>query len=143
MSLPVRLRQAILAKYKSIKDFCSDTGIAYRTVHGYLSGSREPDADNLAKIYAQSSINIGWLLTGKGDMFVGEVQQVSSVIPLDSAPKERIKRWLDDFWQEADPKRRAWLEMQIEDHLPQYREWVKKNEGGDQDCDAEDGVATG
>jgi transcriptional regulator with XRE-family HTH domain len=138
MSISVRLREAIAAKSMTIKKFSLTTGIAYRTLQGYLANDREPDADKLAKIYAQAGINIGWLLTGKGEMFMEERKEAGqptadvcepAAIYLADAPKERIKAWLDEFWTEADAKRRAWLEVQIEDHLPQYRDWLKKQNG--------------
>jgi transcriptional regulator with XRE-family HTH domain len=139
MDIKDRLRYAIRLKFKSIKEFSAATGIAYRTVQGYLSGDREPDAEQLGKMYAQVGINIGWLLTGKGAVFLdGE----AAVVPFEHASKRRIKRWVDEFWEHSGEKERYWLEMQMEMTFPQYREWIKKNESGNSERDAGQGVAS-
>ena len=43
MCISERLRQVCEAKNWKIKDFAEQTGIAYRTLQGYVGGEREPD----------------------------------------------------------------------------------------------------
>lgn len=53
-----------------IRYFSEHSGIAYRSVQNYMRGEREPNSDAYLK-FAQLGININWLLTGQGEMFIG------------------------------------------------------------------------
>ena len=54
----------------SIKELAQITQMPYRTLYNYLSGEREPTPENLQKLVAHLGININWLLTGEGKMFI-------------------------------------------------------------------------
>lgn len=54
----------------SIAKFSERSGINYRSVQNYMRGDREPNSEAYLK-FAQLGININWLLTGEGQMFVG------------------------------------------------------------------------
>lgn len=54
----------------SITKFSERSGINYRSVQNYMRGDREPNSEAYLK-FAQLGININWLLTGEGEMFVG------------------------------------------------------------------------
>ncbi|WP_040977409.1 helix-turn-helix domain-containing protein [Necropsobacter massiliensis] len=54
----------------SITKFSERSGINYRSVQNYMRGEREPNAEAFLK-FAQLGININWLLTGQGEMFIG------------------------------------------------------------------------
>ena len=54
----------------SITKFSERSGINYRSVQNYMRGDREPNSDAYLK-FAQLGININWLLTGDGEMFIG------------------------------------------------------------------------
>jgi hypothetical protein len=41
-------------------------------------------------------------------------------------PKEKIKRWLDDFWKKSDNETRVWLEVEIKRRFPEFNEWLQK-----------------
>ena len=69
-SFQERLKLLIEKLGLSIKDFAKATGIPYRTVQYYLSGKTIPGADKLEKMCAKFGININWLLTGEGEMFI-------------------------------------------------------------------------
>lgn len=60
-----RLKLAIGTQ--SLDSFASAMNMPYRTLHGYLRGERQPNADGLAKL-ARVGINLNWLLTGEGKM---------------------------------------------------------------------------
>ena len=53
----------------SITKFSERSGINYRSVQNYMRGDREPNSEAYLK-FAQLGININWLLTGEGEMFV-------------------------------------------------------------------------
>ncbi|MDY4279564.1 MAG: helix-turn-helix transcriptional regulator [[Pasteurella] mairii] len=74
MCISKRLRQICKAKNWKIKDFAEQTGIAYRTLQGYVGGEREPNAEGMAAI-AKVGVNLNWLVSGKGEMFQSEPQK--------------------------------------------------------------------
>lgn len=73
MCISERLRQICEAKNWKIKDFAEQTGIAYRTLQGYVGGEREPNAEGMAAI-AKAGVNLNWLVSGEGAMFQFESQ---------------------------------------------------------------------
>lgn len=74
MCISERLRQICEAKNWKIKDFAEQTGIAYRTLQGYVGGEREPNAEGMAAI-AKAGVNLNWLVSGEGEMFQSEQQK--------------------------------------------------------------------
>ncbi len=70
MSISERLKQVMKLKNLNIKAFSETTDIAYRSVQNYLREEREPNAEALLKIRHALDVNINWLLTGNGDVFV-------------------------------------------------------------------------
>lgn len=50
------------------KSLSSLSGIPYTTLHGYTSGKTEPRASEIVSIATTSGIDVGWLLTGQGEM---------------------------------------------------------------------------
>ncbi|OOF87883.1 transcriptional regulator [Rodentibacter ratti] len=69
MCISERLKQVCEAKNWKIKDFAEQTGIAYRTLQGYIGGEREPNAEGMTGI-ARAGVNLNWLVSGEGEMFV-------------------------------------------------------------------------
>ena len=74
MCISERLRQVCEAKNWKIKDFAEHTGIAYRTLQGYVGGEREPNAEGMAAI-AKAGVNLNWLVSGEEEMFQYEPQK--------------------------------------------------------------------
>lgn len=74
MCISKRLQEACLAKDLKLKGFVEITGLPYRTGQSYLSGEREPNAEGMQIICTQMGININWLLTGSGVMFIDELE---------------------------------------------------------------------
>jgi len=73
------------------------------------------------------NINIDWLLTGEGEKYKKkDKDKDGEITKLPDIPVEKIKMWLDEFWAGADPKQKAWLEIEFERHFPEYREWLEK-----------------
>ena len=66
MCISERLRQVCEAKNWKITDFAEQTGIAYRTMQGYIGGEREPNAEGMSGI-AKAGVNLNWLVSGEGE----------------------------------------------------------------------------
>ncbi|MFZ7223446.1 helix-turn-helix domain-containing protein [Avibacterium avium] len=71
MELKDRLRASFDAKSLKIVQVSEITGISYSTLQNYLRGVREPNVENLSKLSIHLNINLSWLLTGQGEMFIG------------------------------------------------------------------------
>ena len=76
MCISERLRQVCEAKNWKIKDFAEQTGIAYRTLQGYVGGEREPNAEGMTAI-AKAGVNLNWLVSGEGEMFQTATQEIA------------------------------------------------------------------
>ncbi|MFC0323230.1 helix-turn-helix domain-containing protein [Gallibacterium melopsittaci] len=70
MRISERLKLLCSQQGWRIKDFAELTGLPYRTAQGYISGDREPNSDGMTILVEKLNININWLLTGKGVMFI-------------------------------------------------------------------------
>jgi len=123
MDISKRLRQAILLKNKTLKEFALKADIPYISLQRYLSGDRKPNTDVLSKISIHLDVNMNWLLINEGPMYrireeTAEYEKKDEI--------ERIIGWLKDWWAQADEKKRNWLEIEIERTFPEYREWLDK-----------------
>lgn len=66
-----RLRRSCEVKRLKPKDIHELTGIPLRSVHNYWAGEQAPGAEQLGKLKAGLGVNVNWLLTGDGPMFLG------------------------------------------------------------------------
>ena len=73
-NLKILLKQEI----KTVSQFSTIVGISTDSIYNYQSGKRKPDADILLQIknkYREVTgkiINLDWLITGEGEMFISE-----------------------------------------------------------------------
>jgi transcriptional regulator with XRE-family HTH domain len=125
MNIKQRMRQAILLKNKTLKQFALESGMPYITLQQYLSDKidRKPNADALIKMSIYLNVSLDWLLTGEGAMYRDHIQEERVE---NKKAVEQIVEWLKDWWDKANEKERYWLEVQIERTFPEYREWLKK-----------------
>ncbi|HII3753942.1 TPA: helix-turn-helix domain-containing protein [Pasteurella multocida] len=70
MGIKLRLKEVQLSKGLNLKEFSEVSGVSYRSLQNYLSGEREPNVTGLTNLCTRLGVNINWLLTGKGAMFV-------------------------------------------------------------------------
>lgn len=66
-----RLREYIYYGNDSVKEFSKTTEVSQNQLSFYLNNVRIPGGEVLAK-FAETGLNINWLLTGKGDMLISE-----------------------------------------------------------------------
>jgi transcriptional regulator with XRE-family HTH domain len=90
MGIGQRLRQVILLKNKTLKDFTSKADIRYLTLQRYLSGNSKLHADVLIKVITHLDVNVNWLLTGEGPMYCHQLKE-----PI-KEKKEEIKEINED-----------------------------------------------
>lgn len=100
MCISERLRQVCEAKNWKIKDFAEQTGIAYRTLQGYVGGEREPNAEGMTAI-AKAGVNLNWLVSGEGEMFQN--------IILENAISAQEEKLIADYRTMPENLRKAFL----------------------------------
>ncbi len=85
-NLPERLTKIRQINKVNIKTFAEKSGLQYTTAQNYLLGTREPTLENLRKIAEAFNVNINWLLTGKGEIFISKKTMMPKTF------RERIKK---------------------------------------------------
>jgi transcriptional regulator with XRE-family HTH domain len=113
----LKLNQQKFARYLSIS-------------RGFVSNVEGNRTQLTSKTYALMAsafnVDLNWLLTGEGDMFKGKPPR--QTVNIRDIPKESFKEWLDEFWESATDKEKAWLEVELARHFPEYAGWRKKKE---------------
>ena len=124
MNIEQRLREIILLKNNSLKEFSEKADIPYITLQQYLAGNRKPGMDALIKIGIQLNISIDWLLTGEGEMY--RKKTIETVENVETS--EKTIEWLNQWWENADEKHRHWLEVHMKYYFPDYAAWLAEKE---------------
>jgi transcriptional regulator with XRE-family HTH domain len=70
MSPYERLRVAIESSGLTLKDYANQSGIAHKTLQNYATGTRKIGIEAMIKMCAQMNLNLNWLLTGEGEMYL-------------------------------------------------------------------------
>jgi transcriptional regulator with XRE-family HTH domain len=122
MNIEQRLREIILLKNNSLKEFSEKADIPYITLQQYLAGNRKPGMDALIKIGIQLNISIDWLLTGEGEMY--RKKTIETVENVETS--EKTIEWLNEWWENADKKHKIWLEVQMQRCFPEYAAWLEE-----------------
>ncbi|MCK3655139.1 hypothetical protein A4G19_05005 [Pasteurellaceae bacterium Macca] len=75
MSIANRLKLLLDTQSLTIKAFSEITEIPYRSVQNYLREERDPNVEALNKICKKMNINLNWLVTGRGGMFIEQISE--------------------------------------------------------------------
>lgn len=92
------------------------TGLQPSTLQG-VKRNADCQVSTLLRICDALQLDVKMVLTGQLPLEHEET---------DDAGKERIKAWLDEFWEQSKSRERAWLEVQFEMAFPPYREWLER-----------------
>ena len=92
------------------------TGLQPSTLQG-VKRSKDCQVSTLLRICEALHLDVNLVLTGQPPPPEREA---------DESGKERLKQWLDEFWEQSDVKRRNWLEVQFEMAFPPYQDWLKR-----------------
>lgn len=77
MNTSERLKRVMEARGFNLKTFAEQADIPYRTLQNYILSGREPSAEALMKLHTRLGINLNWLVSGNGEMFVDNVKEVN------------------------------------------------------------------
>ena len=119
MNISDRLKLIIKDKRLTITEFSNICKIPYPSLQNYLMGKRSIRADSLLKMNIHMDVNINWLLSGEGDMYIQAFSSKEKLLCLG-------EKWLREYWEQADEKERAWLEVQMKKCFPEFKEWLEQ-----------------
>lgn len=72
MCISQRIKQIRNAKKLSQSVFSADLGVTQASISMYESGNRHPDAAFLKTVCESYNVDLNWLITGEGEMFINE-----------------------------------------------------------------------
>lgn len=113
MSYGIRLRKIRDKLNLSQQEFAEKLHTTQATVSRYEKDLRMPDADFLEKLTELYHLNINWLLTGKGEMFLGQTSQTSEFQANNNELEKQQKR-LQDLQKQVDLLKKNIQEIDIE-----------------------------
>ena len=89
--MKIRLSEIIEKTGVLKKEFAEKIGVSTGNLSDWLKGRSEPSAKVLTRICELYHVNINWLLTGKGDMFLDSSEKfVKRYDAHDKSDRERI-----------------------------------------------------
>ena len=86
-------------------------------------GKQKCPPEVLKKYLEYFQVNLNWLLTGKGPMWINE-----KMLPTDGYEDiaSPIKKWIDYFLLRASEEEKTWFKIQFCKCFPEYLEWLEK-----------------
>ena len=102
MTIGNRLKEAVSSLNINQTEFARQIGISPGNISDLIKGRVKPSSDTLAQIFNRYHINIAWLLTGKGSMFIKEKTHPDKNHPAESAGKLSYKEMLPVLNEMAD-----------------------------------------
>ena len=133
-----RLREVRVFLNLTQKDLAKILRVDQKTISHWERNRNEPNLEALRTFCSEFKVNLNWLLTGEGPMFVGG----SKVADIKDIPKEQIKEFIEEFWQKANEKERIWFEVQFKRAFPEYTDWLQKKQLSQTDQDIKDSQGT-
>ncbi|MBF0556285.1 MAG: helix-turn-helix domain-containing protein [Nitrospirae bacterium] len=129
LGIYTRLRQ--YTKANSDAGIARSLGITPQAFSSFKKEQKIP-SDLLIKYCFMNNVSIDWLLTGeakvyKEDKTLRHPYGYRREIPEAEKDKVRMQRFIGFYWEKADDKERAWLEVQFRRCFPEYIEWVEKH----------------
>ena len=86
--------------YKKRKEFADLLQIHPETLGSYERGIREPDSEFYSNYNQRFSININWLLTGSGEMFIDAANAPASIKTINPEIMEKLARVIEKMFSE-------------------------------------------
>lgn len=106
--------------------FSRFVGIPSATFYRYLEQGFITKTVHILSICESCNVSTDWLLTGKNDSKINK--------PKESNKKYNITSLLEE-WIDEDTRREILLELKIEHHIPEFKEWIDGNESEKEDVE--------
>ncbi len=108
--------------------FAKQLGTTQSVISNYEKGARLPSANFLKKLRETFQININWLLTGEGPMFLEEWEGRGKVVNFEDERLKQMFEYLRERWESADLEGRRMIELEFVSAFRDYVDWLKKQE---------------
>lgn len=105
-------------------DLAKITDVSERTIKNCIWNDSEIGGQLLRGIHLKLGVSVDWLLSGQGSMFPGDHDQGSDD-ELDSRAGRMI-RFIKKWMRNSSSDEKAWLEMQFKFSVPQYQQFLLK-----------------
>lgn len=116
--LEIIVREKANGKYTV---FARNCGINETTFQNYFKHGRNPGYTTLLNMCEVYSVNINWLLTGRGSKYITSTSQTVN-FPL----AQELDQWWQDQNYSANPERKNWFKCQLLDSFPSFANWLKQ-----------------
>ncbi|SMO74869.1 Helix-turn-helix [Balnearium lithotrophicum] len=81
------------------EELAQKLGISMMTLRRYESNKSQPDAEVLTKLLKLFHVNLNWLLTGKGNMFINNEHNIPVPSPIDRELFQRITELIEGYYK--------------------------------------------
>ena len=108
------------------KEMAQRLSVSLTSYQHYERGEREVPSTFVNRLSA-CGVSPLWFIVGKGPMSL-EKLEAQNLIRVEAGPLSEIIHFLKDFWDQANDKERAWLEVQFERCFPEFRFSIKKHQ---------------
>lgn len=125
ISISGRFKQVRLAKNLTQQVFAKTLGFSQSHIAEIERGDREPSRKIMLALKSHFRINIDWLLTGEGEMFIRQ-KSAAVLVEIKDIPIHNMKAWLDEFWDKATEDEKAWLKIEFGRAFPEFKDWLLK-----------------
>ena len=115
--------------------FAKRLGTSQGVISNYEKGARAPSIKFLKTLREVFQVNINWLLTGEGPMFLEEQPEEEGRARVIDFEDERLKQmfeYLMEKWESASLKERRLIELEFGRAFHDYVDWLKKREGAEE-----------
>ena len=117
-------------------DFSTLIGISQGSLSDIETNKTKPSTNTLAGLIRNTDIDIEWLLTGEEKITLEKESSLnlSEEKRYNSAEKKMYPEILNEFKEwileeiRKNPKKRDWLEIQLQDFFPAFRLWKEEND---------------
>jgi hypothetical protein len=103
--------------------FAQNAGIKQATFYNYMNG-RQPNVEALSNICKNYSINLNWLVCGKGDKYMDFKKNGSCEF------WGIVGEWVSEL-KKNDPKNEIWFEVQFKKLFPEFKDWELRRSSED------------
>jgi plasmid maintenance system antidote protein VapI len=122
--------QALNLQYS---DISRETGVTERTITSFVWENKSLGGQLLRQIHMKFGVSLDWILSGAGAMFWRNVDKSAEpagqydVKPVEDPRDKRMLTFVDQFIRSASADEKAWLEIQLKLHVPQYVKFLEEH----------------
>lgn len=124
-----RLKEYRLSQGMTLVQFAKIIGISHGSLSDIERGKTSPSAETLSSLVRHTDINPTWLLIGEGPKNRPKnLEKEPNIFSIQDVPLKNMIGFLIYFWKNASQDERIWLKVQFSRCLPEFEEFLKKEQ---------------